>query len=189
MSYGGTNEAWIVGAVRTPIGRHGGTLSAVRPDDLGAVVLEALADRTSVPSSEIEDVYFGCANQAGEDNRNVARMSLLLAGFPEEVAGVTVNRLCGSGLDAVAQAARAVMGRGRRLRRRRGGVDEPCPLGGPEAGARLFHWQHHYVRHHPGMAFGQPENGGDGPHRLPGHHRREPRPGAVPAHTRRGCSR
>src|SRR5829696_4847095 len=109
MSYGGANEAWIVGAVRTPIGRHGGTLSAVRPDDLGAVVLEALADRTSVPSSEIEDVYFGCANQAGEDNRNVARMSLLLAGFPEEVAGVTVNRLCGSGLDAVAQAARAVM--------------------------------------------------------------------------------
>ena len=109
MSYGGTNEAWIVGAVRTPIGRHGGALSAVRPDDLGAVVLEALADGTGVPPSEVEDVYFGCANQAGEDNRNVARMSLLLAGFPEEVAGVTVNRLCGSGLDAVAQAARAVM--------------------------------------------------------------------------------
>ena len=84
-------------------------MSAVRPDDLGAVVLEALADRTGVPPSEVEDVYFGCANQAGEDNRNVARMSLLLAGFPEEVAGVTVNRLCGSGLDAVAQAARAVM--------------------------------------------------------------------------------
>jgi acetyl-CoA acyltransferase len=109
MSYGETNEAWIVGAVRTPIGRHCGALSVVRPDDLGAVVLEALADRTGVPSSEVEDVYFGCANQAGEDNRNVARMSLLLAGFPEEVAGVTVNRLCGSGLDAVAQAARAVM--------------------------------------------------------------------------------
>jgi acetyl-CoA acyltransferase len=109
MSYGGTKEAWIVGAVRTPIGRHGGALSSVRPDDLGAVVLEALADRTGVPPSEVEDVYFGCANQAGEDNRNVARMSLLLAGFPEGVAGVTVNRLCGSGLDAVAQAARAVM--------------------------------------------------------------------------------
>jgi acetyl-CoA acyltransferase len=109
MSYGGTNEALIVGAVRTPIGRHGGALSSVRPDDLGAVVLEALADRTRVPPSEVEDVYFGCANQAGEDNRNVARMSLLLAGFPEGVAGVTVNRLCGSGLDAVAQAARAVM--------------------------------------------------------------------------------
>src|ERR671912_2884720 len=109
MSYGWTNEAWIVGAVRTPIGRHGGALSAVRPDDLGAVVLEALTERTGVPPPEVEDVYFGCANQAGEDNRNVARMSLLLAGFPEEVAGVTVNRLCGSGLDAVAQAARAVM--------------------------------------------------------------------------------
>jgi acetyl-CoA acyltransferase len=109
MSYGGTNEAWIVGAARTPIGRHGGALSAVRPDDLGAVALEALMERTGVPPSEVEDVYFGCANQAGEDNRNVARMSLLLAGFPEEVAGVTVNRLCGSGLDAIAQAARAVM--------------------------------------------------------------------------------
>jgi len=109
MSYGGTNEAWIVAAVRTPIGRHGGALSAVRPDDLGATVLEALTERSGVLPSEAEDVYFGCANQAGEDNRNVARMSLLLAGFPEEVAGVTVNRLCGSGLEAVAQAARAVM--------------------------------------------------------------------------------
>jgi acetyl-CoA acyltransferase len=109
MSYGETNEAWIVGAVRTSIGRHGGALSAVRPDDLGAVALEALMERTGVPPSEVEDVYMGCANQAGEDNRNVARMSLLLAGFPEEVAGVTVNRLCGSGLDAVAQAARAVI--------------------------------------------------------------------------------
>jgi acetyl-CoA acyltransferase len=109
MSYGGTNEAWIVGAVRTPIGRHGGALSAVRPDDLGATVLEALMERSGVPPAEAEDVYFGCANQAGEDNRNVARMSLLLAGFPEGVAGVTVNRLCGSGLEAVAQAARTVM--------------------------------------------------------------------------------
>src|SRR5688500_18091212 len=109
MSYGGTNEAWIVGAVRSPIGRHGGAFSAVRADDLGATVLEALMERSGVPPSEVEDVYFGCANQAGEDNRNVARMSLLLAGFPEEVAGVTVNRLCGSGLDAVAQAARTVM--------------------------------------------------------------------------------
>jgi acetyl-CoA acetyltransferase family protein len=109
MAYEGTNEAWIVGAVRTPIGRHGGSLSSVRPDDLGAVALGALMERTGVPPSEVEDVFFGCANQAGEDNRNVARMSGLLAGFPEEVGGVTVNRLCGSGLDAVAQAARAVM--------------------------------------------------------------------------------
>jgi acetyl-CoA acyltransferase len=109
MSYGSTKEAWIVGAVRTPIGRHGGALSAVRPDDLGATVLEVLMKRSGVPPSEVEDVYFGCANQAGEDNRNVARMSLLLAGVPEGVAGVTVNRLCGSGLEAVAQAARTVM--------------------------------------------------------------------------------
>ena len=109
MAYEGTNEAWIVGAVRTPIGRHGGALSPVRPDDLGAVALGALMERTGVPAAEVEDVFFGCANQAGEDNRNVARMSGLLAGFPQEVGGVTVNRLCGSGLDAVAQAARAVM--------------------------------------------------------------------------------
>jgi acetyl-CoA acyltransferase len=109
MAYGGTNEAWIVGAVRTPIGRHGGSLSTIRPDDLGAVALEALMDRTGVPASEVEDVYFGCANQAGEDNRDVARMSLLLAGFPETVAGATVNRLCGSGLEAVSNAARAIM--------------------------------------------------------------------------------
>src|SRR5215203_1416072 len=102
-------EAWIVGAVRTPIGRHGGALSAVRPDYLGAVALETLLERTGLPPEEVEDVYFGCANQAGEDNRNVARMSLLLAGLPETVSGATVNRLCGSGLEAVANAARAVM--------------------------------------------------------------------------------
>ena len=109
MAYEGTREAWIVGAVRTPIGKHGGVLSTVRPDDLGATALQALMERTGVPSEEVEDVYFGCANQAGEDNRNVARMSLLLAGFPTGVAGATVNRLCGSGLEAVASAARAVM--------------------------------------------------------------------------------
>jgi acetyl-CoA acyltransferase len=109
MAYGGTNEAWIVEAVRTPIGKHGGSLSTVRPDDLGAVTLEAVMDRAGVPLSEVEDVYFGCANQAGEDNRDVARMSLLLAGFPETVAGATINRLCGSGLEAVSNAARAIM--------------------------------------------------------------------------------
>lgn len=109
MAYENANEAWIVGAVRTPIGRHGGALATVRPDDLGAIALEALLDRTGVPPGEVEDVYFGCANGAGEDNRDVARMSLLLAGFPDSVAGATVNRLCGSGLEAVAQAARSVM--------------------------------------------------------------------------------
>jgi acetyl-CoA acyltransferase len=105
----GATEAWIVGAVRTPVGKHGGALSSVRPDDLAAVALEALMERTGVPPTEVEDVYMGCANQAGEDNRNVARMALLLAGFPEGVGGTTINRLCGSGLDAVANAARAVM--------------------------------------------------------------------------------
>ena len=109
MAYGGSNEAWIVGAARTPIGKHGGALSAVQPDDLGATVFEALMERSGVPPSEVEDVYMGCANQAGEDNRNVARMSLLLAGFPKSVGGTTVNHLCGSGLEAVADAARAIM--------------------------------------------------------------------------------
>ncbi|WP_038056802.1 thiolase family protein [Thermus amyloliquefaciens] len=101
-------EAWIVQALRTPIGKHGGALASVRPDDLLAHTLAALMERTGVPKEEVEDVYAGCANQAGEDNRNVARMALLLAGFPVEVAGCTVNRLCGSGLEAVAQAARAI---------------------------------------------------------------------------------
>ncbi len=109
MSDRGATEAWIVGAVRTPIGKHGGALSSVRPDDLAALTLEALMERTGVPPEEVEDVYMGCANQAGEDNRNVARMALLLAGFPQEIGGTTINRLCGSGLDAVANAARAVM--------------------------------------------------------------------------------
>ena len=109
MAYEGAREAWIVGAVRTPVGKHGGVLSTVRPDDLGATALQALTERTGVPPEEVEDVYLGCANQVGEDNRDVARMSLLLAGFPVEVAGATVNRLCGSGLEAVAGAARSVM--------------------------------------------------------------------------------
>ncbi|MFN4073193.1 MAG: thiolase family protein [Thermus sp.] len=101
-------EAWIVEALRTPIGKHGGALASVRPDDLLALALSALMERSGIPKEEVEDVYAGCANQAGEDNRNVARMALLLAGFPVEVAGCTVNRLCGSGLEAVAQAVRAI---------------------------------------------------------------------------------
>ncbi|MDX1436513.1 MAG: acetyl-CoA C-acetyltransferase [Anaerolineales bacterium] len=101
-------EAVIVDAVRTPIGAHGGALAAVRPDDLGALVLKALIERTGVDPALVEEVYMGCANQAGEDNRNVARMSTLLAGFPVEVPAVTFNRLCASGLNAVNQAARAI---------------------------------------------------------------------------------
>src|SRR5262245_44176490 len=98
----------IVSAVRTPIGRIGGALSSTRPDDLAAVAVAEAVRRAGVDPAEIEEVYLGCANQAGEDNRDVARMALLLAGLPQRVAGVTVNRLCASGLNAVNQAARAI---------------------------------------------------------------------------------
>ncbi len=101
-------EAVILSAVRTPVGRYGGALADHRPDDLAALVIRAAVERAGVPTSEIEDVYFGCANQAGEDNRNVARMAALLAGLPQEVAGVTVNRLCASGLTAVVSACHAI---------------------------------------------------------------------------------
>ena len=101
-------EAWIVEAVRTPVGRYGGALAGVRPDDLAATVLEAVVARSGIDPAIIDDVILGCANQAGEDNRNIARMALLIAGLPVEVAGQTVNRLCGSGLQAVASAAQAI---------------------------------------------------------------------------------
>jgi len=104
-----SNEAYICDAVRTPIGRYGGVLAQVRTDDLGAAPIRALMARNAgVDWSRVDDVYYGCANQAGEDNRNVARMSALLAGLPMDVSGVTLNRLCGSGLDAVGTAARAI---------------------------------------------------------------------------------
>jgi 3-oxoadipyl-CoA thiolase len=98
----------ILSAVRTPVGRYGGALAHVRPDDLAAIAIGDAVERAGVPADEIEDVYFGAANQAGEDNRNVARMAALLAGLPESVAGVTVNRLCASGLSAVVSACHAV---------------------------------------------------------------------------------
>jgi acetyl-CoA acyltransferase len=102
-------EAYICDAIRTPIGRYGGGLSSVRTDDLGAIPMRALTGRNSgVDWGAVDDVYYGCANQAGEDNRNVARMSSLLAGLPDSVPGVTLNRLCGSGMDAVGSAARAI---------------------------------------------------------------------------------
>ncbi len=102
-------RAVIVDAVRTPVGRAGGVLAPVRPDDLAAVPLKAILGRSGVEASAVEDVILGCANQAGEDNRNVARMALLLADYPVDVAGQTVNRLCGSGLQAVSSACHAVM--------------------------------------------------------------------------------
>jgi 3-oxoadipyl-CoA thiolase len=102
-------RAVVLSAVRTPVGRYGGILSGERPDDLAAAVIAAAVERSGVPPDQIEDVYFGAANQAGEDNRNVARMAVLLAGLPESVAGVTVNRLCASGLSAVVSACHAIV--------------------------------------------------------------------------------
>jgi 3-oxoadipyl-CoA thiolase len=102
------NDPVIVAAVRTPIGRYAGSLKKIRPDDLGAVALAEIVKRVKLPVAEIDDVFMGCANGAGEDNRNVARMSLLLAGYPVDVPGATVNRLCGSGLQAVNDAAHAI---------------------------------------------------------------------------------
>jgi len=102
------HEVWIIDAIRTPIGALGGSLASVRPDDLAAHVIKTIVERNKLDPALVEEVYFGCANQAGEDNRNVARMAALLAGLPVEVAAVTFNRLCASGLNAVNQAARAI---------------------------------------------------------------------------------
>ncbi len=102
-------EAFVVEALRTPIGKYGGILRGVRPDDLGALMIREVVGRTAIDSAQLDDVYLGCSNQGGEDNRNVARMAILLAGVPYSVPGATVNRLCGSGLEAVNDAARVVL--------------------------------------------------------------------------------
>ncbi len=102
-------EALVIEALRTPIGKYGGILRGVRPDDLGALMIREVVGRTAIDSAQLDDVYFGCSNQGGEDNRNVARMAILLAGVPYSVPGATVNRLCGSGLEAVNDAARVVL--------------------------------------------------------------------------------
>src|SRR5512135_1790837 len=101
-------EAVIILALRTPIGKYGGILRDVRPDDLGALVIRTLVEKTKIDPTLVDDVMWGCANQAGEDNRNVGRMSALLAGLPHSIPANTINRLCGSSLDAVIQAARAI---------------------------------------------------------------------------------
>src|SRR5213078_174497 len=106
---GSMPDAFIVDALRTPIGRYGGALADVRPDDLAATVVREAVQRNGIDPARVDDVVLGDANQAGEDNRNVARMAALLAGLPVETPGVTVNRLCASGLEAVNQAARAIM--------------------------------------------------------------------------------
>ncbi|HCO13237.1 MAG TPA: 3-oxoadipyl-CoA thiolase, partial [Gemmatimonadetes bacterium] len=103
-----TREAWIIDGVRTPIGRHGGGLAPVRPDDLAAITIEELVKRNDIDPSTVDDVLLGCINQAGEDNRNVARMALLRAGLPVEVPGQTVNRLCGSGMQALLSCFHAI---------------------------------------------------------------------------------
>ena len=103
------SKAVVLAAVRTPVGRYGGALSRIRPDDLAARAIAAVVERAGIEPASIDDVYFGCANQAGEDNRNVARMAVLLAGLPDSVAGVTVNRLCASGLSAVVSASHAIV--------------------------------------------------------------------------------
>jgi 3-oxoadipyl-CoA thiolase len=102
------SDAYIISPIRTPIGRYGGALSAVRADDLAGHVIRTVVERTGIPGERVDDVVFGCANQAGEDNRNVARMATLLAGLPQEVPATTVNRLCGSALDAIIMAVRAI---------------------------------------------------------------------------------
>jgi 3-oxoadipyl-CoA thiolase len=130
-------DPWIVTALRTPVGRYGGALASVRPDDLAALVIAAVVERSGIDPSLVEDVILGCANQAGEDNRNVARMALLLAGLPVEIGGLTVNRLCGSGLQAINTAAHAIqVGDGDVFIA--GGVESmtraPYVMGKPEAG-------------------------------------------------------
>src|SRR2546427_6718672 len=123
-------EAYICAALRTPVGKHGGALAGVRADDLAAIPIKAVVERSGVDPRSIDDVILGCTNQAGEDNRNVARMALLLAGLPVEGPRQTVNRLCGSGLQAVARAGQAIKaGGGEKFRagggeRRSGGPDE-----------------------------------------------------------------
>ena len=136
--------AFICDAIRTTFGRYGGALSSVRADDLGAIPLKALMSRNKeVDWAAVTDVIFGCANQAGEDNRNVARMSSLLAGLPVELPGTTINRLCGSGMDAVGTAARAIKA-GEAQVMIAGGVEsyEPSPLRDAQGGVGFLAKQH-----------------------------------------------
>ena len=151
------HDVYVLDAVRTPIGNHGGVLASVRPDDLGAVVLSALARRTGLDPAAVEDVYMGCANQAGEDNRNVARMALLLAGLPHTVGGTTINRLCGSGLDAIQQAARAIaVGDGDLVVA--GGLESMsrAPWSLPKSSQAVRAGQLDRLRHHLGLALPEP---------------------------------
>ena len=155
------HDAVIIDAVRTPVGRHGGALAGVRPDDMAALVIREVVRRTGIDPALVEEVYLGCANQAGEDNRNVARMATLLAGLPQSVAAVTFNRLCASGLNAINQAARAIKaGEGDVFIA--GGVESMSrsPYALPEGRARLSVGQPDRLRHDAGLAFSQLATGG-----------------------------
>lgn len=158
MSTDRPRDVYVVDAVRTPIGTYGGALSGVRPDDLAAHVVKALVDRApGLDPATIDDVFLGNANGAGEENRDVARMAVLLAGLPVTVPGVTVNRLCGSGMEAVIQAARSVaLGDASVAIAAWGGVDEPRPLGAAQARPGLSRQVADPALHHPGLAAGQP---------------------------------
>ena len=166
------SRAVVLSAVRTPVGRYGGGLAAVRPDDLAALAVSAAVERAGVAPAEIEDVWLGCANQAGEDNRNVARFAALLAGLPESVAGVTVNRLCASGLSAIVGACHAVIAGDGDLFVA-GGVESMtrAPLVTAKPEARLCTRQPDGLRHDARLALHQPAlrgallervDGGDG---------------------------
>ena len=181
-------EAYICDYIRTPIGRFGGSLSSVRADDLGAIPLKALIERNpGIDWQAVDDVVFGCANQAGEDNRNVARMSLLLAGLPKEVSGSTVNRLCGSGMDAVTIAARAIKA-GEAELMIAGGVESMsrAPFVMPKADDRLFA-QCRDLRHHHRLALRQPADEEAVRRRFHAGDRRERRRGFLSVARRPGC--
>ena len=150
-------RAVVLSAVRTPVGRYGGGLAGVRPDDLAAIVIAEAVERAGVPAAEIEDVWLGCANQAGEDNRNVARFAALLAGLPESVGGVTVNRLCASGLSAIVGACHAVIAGDGDLFVA-GGVESMTPRAARDGEARraVRARRPHALRHDARLALRQP---------------------------------
>ena len=169
-------RAVVLSAVRTPVGRYGGGLAGVRPDDLAAIAVAAAVERAGVDPAEIEDVYLGCANQAGEDNRNVARMAALLAGLPESVAGVTVNRLCASGLSAVVGACHAIAAGDGDLFVA-GGVESMsrAPLVTAKPDAAYPARRPHHVRHDAGLALPESRARGEVPARDDGRDGRERR--------------
>ena len=153
-------EAVIVAAARTPMGRHSGILKDIRTDDLAAYIIGKMVERTGINKDDIEDVYFGCTNQAGEDSRNVARNASLLAGLPYTVPGATVNRLCGSGLEAINQAAHAVETDHGEIFVA-GGVESMTrgPLGHGQTGQSVSARRYSNVRQFARLAFSQPAHG------------------------------